>query len=107
MARTPSPARETRALPQFGELPSRLEKLALRAGRRFQPKLPIRIRGCDAALRGPLDVTFHDQIRLVHFLERARFFPDRDGERIQSNRATTEFVDQRIDDEFVPLLEPV
>src|SRR5438270_12969526 len=105
MARTPSPARETRALPQFAEVPSRLEELALGAGWRFQPELAIGIWGGDTALRRPFNIAFHDQIRLVYFLERARFFPDRDGKRTQSNRTAAKFVDQRFNDPFVPLIK--
>ena len=85
-----------------------LQKLILLApGRRLQSELAIRVRRRDAALRRAFDVAFHDQVRLVHFLERARFFADRDGERIQADRTAIEFVDKRFDDALVPLIEAV
>ena len=79
----------------------------LRAARRLQPQFAIRIRHRDAALRRALDVTFHDQIRFVHFLERARFFTDCDCERIQPNRTAVKFVNERFDNALVPLIETV
>src|SRR5439155_17834599 len=65
-----------------------LQKLCLRTGRRFEPELAIRVRRRNATLRGALDVPFHDQIRLIHFLEGAGFFADRDRERIQTDGTT-------------------
>src|SRR5947208_16838645 len=60
---------------------SSLKEFPLRAARRFQTELPIRVRHRHATLRRALDVTLHDQIGLVHFFKRARFFADRDRQR--------------------------
>ena len=79
----------------------------MRASRRLQSQLTIRIWHRDAPLRCALDVTFHDQVRFVYFFERARFFPDRDCERIQTDRTAIKFVDERFDDALVPLIETV
>ena len=85
----------------------RLQQFCLRAGRRFQSEFAIGIRGRDPALRRAFDVAFHDQIRLVHFFERAGFFADGDRERIQADRSAIELVNQGFDDSLVPLIEPV
>ena len=58
-------------------------------------------------MRRALDIAFHDQIRLVHFFERARFFADRDRERTQTHRSAIKFVDERFDDPLVPLIETI
>ena len=55
------------------------EQFCLRSDRRFQSELPVRIWQRYAPLWRPLDVAFHDQVRLVHFLERSGFFADGDG----------------------------
>src|ERR1041385_9131997 len=81
------------------------KQFVLSTDRNFEAELPVRIRHRDAALRRALDVAFHDQIRLVHFLERACFFAHRDRQRIQSNRSAVKLVDQRLDDSLVPLIK--
>ena len=83
------------------------KQFTLRADGWFQAKLPIRIRQCYTSLRRPLDVTFHDQIRLIYLLERARFFPDRDRQRAQAHGPAIEFMNQCFDDAFVPLIESI
>src|SRR5437870_1006100 len=53
--------------PEFLRATSLTEQLVLRAGGRLEPELAIRIRRRDATLCRAFDVTFHDQIWLVHF----------------------------------------
>ena len=59
--------------------------------RRREAEFAIRDRHGDAALRGAFDVALHDEIRLVHFLERARLLADGDGERVHADGAAGEF----------------
>src|SRR6266540_2385300 len=61
-----------------------LQKFRLRAGWRFQPELAIGVRGRDAALSRAFDVTFHDQIRLVHFFDRPGLFAVRGVPRVRA-----------------------
>src|SRR5262249_42898181 len=84
--------RDTQAARTFGVYRAPLQELRLRTGRRFESELAISI-GCgDPALRRAFDVAFHDQIRLVHFFNRAGFFAYRDCERTQTNRSAIELV---------------
>ena len=69
-----------------------LQQFRLRAGRRFESELAISVCSGDPALRRAFDVTFHDQVRLVHFFDRAGFFAYRDCERIQTDGSAIELV---------------
>src|SRR5947207_463953 len=94
-------------LPGTSPSTSLAEQLALRAGGRFEAELAVGVCSGDAALRCALDIAFHNQIRLVYFLNRAGFFAYCDRQRIQTNGTAVEFVDQCFDDALVPLIEPV
>ena len=58
-------------------------------------------------MRCTFDIAFHDQIRLVDFFDRASFLAYCDCERVQTDGAAVEFVNQRLNNAFVPLIEPV
>src|SRR6185369_4981543 len=64
---------------------------------RLQPEFSVaQLRG-DAALRRALEVAFHDQIRLVHFLERIRLLAHRDRQRAHADGASPELHDDRLE----------
>jgi hypothetical protein len=76
----------------FGVQRNALQKLRLRAGGRLESELAIGIGRGDAALRRAFDVTFHDEIWLVHFFDFPGFFAYCDCQRVQTDRATIKFV---------------
>jgi len=59
--------------------PSTLQQPRL-AARRLQPKLLVAQFGCHAALRGAVEVAFHDQERLIDFFQRVRLLAHRHGQ---------------------------
>ena len=70
-----------------------LQKLRLRAGGRwFKAELAIGVRGSDAALRRAFNVTFHDEIWLIHFFDRAGLLADRNCQRVQTDWTTIKFL---------------
>src|SRR2546421_12508792 len=72
---------------------SRTEQFILRSAyRRLEAEFSICVRQRHPSLRGPFDITFHNQIRLIYFLERPRFLADCHGKRAQSHRATVELI---------------
>src|SRR5207244_829668 len=81
-----------RALPRKA-LASFVEQFVLRSAYgRLEPELPIGVWQRHSSLRGPFDVTFHNQVRLIYFFERSRFLADCYGKRAQSHRATVELM---------------
>ena len=57
------------------------------------------------ATRRPLQVTFHDQKGLMHFLNRTGVFTYCSGDGGQPNGATLEFIDDRVQDLIVHLVQ--
>ena len=58
-------------------------------------------------LRGAFQISLHDEIRLVDFLQSAGLLTHRHRQRTQPHRPAREFVDQRFDHAFIHLVETV
>src|SRR5687767_1183130 len=83
------------------------KELGMPPGRSAQTEFLITRRGSDAALGRAVEVTLHDQVGFVHFLEGVGFLADGHGERAEANRAAAKFDDNRFENPFVHLVESV
>src|SRR5438874_12133837 len=73
----------------------------------FECQLFIADLGGHAALRSALQVTPHDQVRLVDFFQRVRFLSHRDRQRTQAYRAAGKFRDDRLQNALIHFVEPI
>jgi hypothetical protein len=61
----------------------------------------------DPALGGAFQVTFHDEVGFVDFLQGVGFFPDGDSERMDSNGTATEFHHEGFEDALVHFIQAI
>lgn len=78
--------------------------MAIRPCRR-QPEVFVGIWGGDAALGGAFDEAELNEEGLVDFFEGLFFFSDGYGERGEADGASSEFMDDGIEDGFVHVVE--
>ena len=86
------------------------EKLGLAGGgffRGFEADFSVGFGHGDAALGGAFDVALHDQIRLVHFLDRSGFLANGDGEAVHTDGTAVEKSDDRFEDPLVHFVETI
>jgi len=74
--------------------------------RRIESEVPVRLRGCNATSRSPLQKSVLNQERLVDFLEGPHVFADRRGNRADTHRSAIELLDDRLEDPRVHVVEP-
>src|SRR5688500_11374414 len=84
-----------------------LKQSRLSAFGRLEPELLVAEFGGDAALRGALQVTLHDQVRLVDFFQSVRLFADGDREGVDADGTAAEFDDHGFEDSLVHFFEAV
>src|SRR6185369_2792486 len=74
---------------------------------RLQPEFSVAQLRRDAALGRALEVAFHDQIRLIDFLERVRLLAHRDGQRTYAHGPSPKLHDDRFENALVHLAKTV
>jgi len=83
------------------------EEGGLGAGGRVKAEAFVTEFGDDAALGGSLEVTLHNEIGFVDFLEGVGFFSDRHSERADADGAAAELDDDAFENAFVHFVEAV
>src|SRR6185503_13432251 len=92
---------------RFGKWSASSKQPCLFAGGGFQTELAIAQFGGDAPLRCAFEVTLHDQVRLVDFLQSVGFLANGDREGTYAHRTAAELGDDRFKDALVHFVEAV
>ena len=89
------------------DLTGNLKQFCLISRRRLYAQFLVTQLRRHAALRGAVEVAFHDEIRLIDLLNRVRLLAHGHGERIHADRPAAEFHDDGFEDAFVHFIQAV
>src|SRR5581483_3021285 len=84
-----------------------LKQTRLSCGRGFELEFLVAQFGCDPALWCALEIAFHDQVRLIDFLNGVGFLAHGHGEGVNPDRPAAKLGDDGFEDALVHFIEAV